>query len=136
MADVTQRTVLIVDDESDTRDMIAALFEMHGWHSIQAEDGDEAIRLAVTHMPDLIVLDVMMPVMTGIDAVRELRRDPRTGHLPIVMLTAVNEYDLSTPRDAAAIGRETHADPPDAFLEKPVELEALRDVVVRLFDRW
>lgn len=130
------RKVLIVDDEADVRDMIAALFEMHGWRTVQGKSGDEALVLAIEHLPDLVVLDVMMPVMNGIEVFRELRKDPRTGHLPIIMLTAVNEFELSTPRDAQKVGHEAKVNPPDAFLEKPVELEALREVLNLLFDTW
>ena len=130
------RTVLVVDDEVDVRDMISALFEMHGWRTVQGASGDEVLGLAIEHLPDLIVLDVMMPIMNGIQALKELRNDPRTLHLPVIMLTAVNEYELSVPRDAAKVGREARVNPPDAFLEKPVELEALRDVLTRLFDTW
>lgn len=132
----TFRKVLVVDDEPDVRDMIAALFEMHGWRTIQGASGEEALGLTLEHMPDLIVLDVMMPIKNGIEALRELRKDPRTGHLPVIMLTAVNEFELSTPRDAARVGREARVNPPDAFLEKPVQLEALHEIMDRLFDKW
>jgi CheY-like chemotaxis protein len=130
------QTVLVIDDDSDVRDMIAALFEMHGWRTIQGESGDTAVALAVEHLPDLIVLDVMMPVMDGIEAFRELRTDPRTSHLPVIMLTAVNEYELSTPRDAERVGHEAKVNPPEAFLEKPVDARILGEVMEGLFPSW
>ncbi len=130
------QTALVVDDEADVREMVAALFEMHGWRTIQGETGDDVLALAVEHLPDLVVLDVMMPIKTGIEAFRELRSDPRTTHIPVIMLTAVNEYELSMPRDAEAVGQETKVTPPEAFLEKPVDAKALGAVLNALFDQW
>jgi CheY-like chemotaxis protein len=127
------RTVVIVDDEFDVRDAVAALFEMRGWQTIQAEDGSDALALALEHLPDLVVLDVMMAVQDGFVTLKQLRQDPRTSHLPVIMLSAVNQFELSTRHDAQSVGRATDVPPPEAFLEKPVDAKALAETLDAIF---
>lgn len=79
--------VLVVDDYSDTRDMYAEYLDYAGYRSQTASDGREAVRRALRSHPNVIVMDLAMPVLDGWEATRILRADPRTKDIPIVVLT-------------------------------------------------
>jgi DNA-binding response OmpR family regulator len=87
--------VLIVDDDADIRDLLIVDLEMSGYQVLTAENGVEAEELAKQELPDLIVLDVMMPGRTGYEVLTSLRADDRTNEIPVVMLTALtNDEDV------------------------------------------
>lgn len=128
----TPRTVLIIDDDPDVRDAIAGVFAAHGWQTVQGDDGAMALNLALGCTPDLIVLDVMMPVQDGWTTLRELREDERVGHVPAIMLTGVNDYELGMNYDAELAGKKANVRPPDAFLDKPLDTAAFWEAVVAI----
>jgi phosphate regulon transcriptional regulator PhoB len=80
--------VLIVEDEQDIRDLLVFHLEREGYHVTQCRSGAEALRLARAGPPDLVLLDLMLPEMDGLEVCRRLRQDPASQGLPIVMLTA------------------------------------------------
>jgi phosphate regulon transcriptional regulator PhoB len=81
--------VLIVEDEPDIRDLLVFHLEREGYQVTKCRSGEEAVRLSqAAPPPDLVLLDVMLPEMDGLEVCRRLRRDPRTQAIPIVMLTA------------------------------------------------
>jgi len=80
--------ILAVDDDTDVLALIKIMLGRHGLDVIEAESGPEALLLLADDLPDLILLDVMMPEMDGYEVCRQIRDDPRTTHLPVVMLTA------------------------------------------------
>jgi CheY-like chemotaxis protein len=86
--------VLIVDDNEDSREILALILGMHGFQGVQAGDGIEAIEQARTHRPVVIVTDIFMPRLDGIDLTRHLRADPELAHIPVVAQTAyINAID-------------------------------------------
>jgi DNA-binding response OmpR family regulator len=87
--------VLVADDDADIRDLVAFKLEQAGLEVIVVEDGQAALEQAQTRRPDLAVLDVSMPGLSGIDVCRILRDDPATAGMLIIMLTArVQEQDV------------------------------------------
>jgi CheY-like chemotaxis protein len=81
--------ILIIDDEEDIREVAGLSLEtVAGWEVILASSGAEGIARAIEHQPDAILLDVMMPVMDGPATFRELRKNPATAHIPVMLLTA------------------------------------------------
>lgn len=112
--------VLIVDDNADSREMLAMILGMHGFTCIQARDGLEAVDLARTHKPAVIVTDVFMPRLDGIDLTRHLRADPELAHIPVVAQTAY----------ITAI--DTHRELFAAVLEKPCQPSELLEALARL----
>jgi CheY-like chemotaxis protein len=80
--------ILVVDDETIQRELLAAVLESEGFTVIQAAGGREAIQVAIAIKPDLVLLDLMMPDVTGLDVVRALRANPDTKTTPIMILTA------------------------------------------------
>ena len=83
--------ILIVDDEGVTRMMIRRVLEDYGYRVLEAQDGQTATRLCDSESPDLVLMDVRMPVMNGFDACRNIRRSLRSGHTPVLMLTALDD---------------------------------------------
>ncbi len=83
--------VLIVEDEPDIRDLLVFHLEREGFQVAKARTGAEALRLLAHTPPDLLLLDLMLPEIDGLEVCRRLRRDPATASLPIVMLTAKGE---------------------------------------------
>jgi two-component system phosphate regulon response regulator PhoB len=81
-------TILLVEDDPDIRYLVSYKLTKSGFEVIEAADGAEGLRQAVRHPPDLVILDVRMPRMSGLEVCRELRGRPRTATVPIIMLTA------------------------------------------------
>jgi two-component system cell cycle response regulator DivK len=79
--------VLIVDDSWDAREMYALYFRNHGYDAMTASDGDAGIGSAIKSRPDVIVMDLAMPKVSGISAAHQLRNDSRTRKIPIILLT-------------------------------------------------
>ena len=90
---MTGKTILIVDDEAPIRQMVSLALERAGYVVLQAADASEALLVIHEQLPDLVLLDWMMPAMSGIELARRLRRDDYTRELPIILLTARGEED-------------------------------------------
>ncbi|HIE50981.1 MAG TPA: response regulator [Armatimonadetes bacterium] len=87
----TAKKVLVADDERTLLQLVAFNLRMEGYEVITAEDGKEALTKIREEHPDVVVLDVMMPHLDGFDVLRELRADPETQDLPVIMLTALSQ---------------------------------------------
>ena len=85
------RTVLIVDDESSIREMLAVALEMAGFETIQAENASSALEHLASRLPDLMLVDWMMPQVSGLELCRRLRRNADTANIPLILLTARGE---------------------------------------------
>lgn len=85
--------ILVVDDEEDVRDLVAFNLQRNGMETIFAKDGIEAVDVATAEIPDLIVLDLMLPGRNGFQVFKELRLDSRTNSIPILILTAKAQLD-------------------------------------------
>ena len=88
---MTSLKVLVADDEPDVIDLVAANLCSAGFKVLKAEDGPEALSIAREQSPDLLILDLMLPGMTGLEVCRTLKADPLTAEMPIIMLTAKAE---------------------------------------------
>jgi PAS domain S-box-containing protein len=119
-------TILIVDDEAMGRTTLKALLSSQNYRLFLASDGTEALQLAASAGPDLILLDVMMPGMDGYEVCRQLRSDPRLSEVPIIMITGLDD------RASRLQGIEAGA---DDFISKPFdpsELQARIRTITRL----
>jgi CheY-like chemotaxis protein len=114
---------LVVDDSAVIRELITVNLELEGFEVTTADDGLSALELAVKVQPDVITLDVMMPRMSGFEAVVHLREDPRTATIPVVMVTGRAQAADLERGDAVGV---------DAYLTKPFEPTELVEVVTRL----
>lgn len=107
-------TILIAEDHPDSREALAALLEAFGFQVLLAVNGLEAVEVARRDCPDLILMDVMMPTLDGLEATRRIRDFPATRHIPIITLTALDQ----------ARERAIEAGAND-FLAKPINSGAL-----------
>ncbi len=85
---MSQGTLLVIDDEKDLVELVRYNFQREGYDVVAAADGHSGLEIALTQRPDVILLDVMMPTMDGLEVCRRLRAEVRTQHVPIIMLTA------------------------------------------------
>lgn len=83
--------ILIVEDENDIVTLLRYNLESQGYRTVVAGDGEEALLMAKEHQPHLILLDWMLPLLSGVEVCRQLRRDPQTRPIPVIMLTARGE---------------------------------------------
>ncbi len=127
-----KKKALIIDDDSMIRDVVSLLLEERGWDTVEGCDGDEVVDLALAESPDLVVLDVMMSNKSGFEALKELREDDNTTHIPVLMLTAVNDFELGNQHDAESIGYDLGVSPPEAFLEKPIDKDKIDEAINNL----
>ena len=120
MADSKRTVVLVADDEPSTRALVANHMRNKGFDVIEAGDGDEAWGLAHTHLPNLVILDVMMPGMSGWEVCRRIREAVSLAHTGVVMLTGIGENlnEMTSPLYGA-----------DAYVDKPFEFSELDEKV-------
>src|SRR3954468_20527910 len=85
---MSHQSILVADDEPDVQILLRLFFERQGHQVFVARDGQEAVDVARRHTPGIMVLDIQMPRMTGIEAVRVLRAEPNFAKTPIIALTA------------------------------------------------
>lgn len=85
---MSKQTILVVDDEQDLLDLIEYNLRQEGFEVLKAENGKDGIQMAKEHMPNLVLLDIMMPHMDGIEVCDRMREDPTLTHIPIIFLTA------------------------------------------------
>ena len=95
---MSQRTILYVEDNEYNRKIVRQLLARTSYRLIEAVDGEAGIEAARRELPDLILMDVQLPKMSGLDATRLLQADPRTRHIPIVIITS---FALSGDRERA-----------------------------------
>ena len=112
------KTILVVDDEEAVVEFIASLLEDIGYRVLRAYDGRGALEIARAEHPDLIVTDIMMPIMDGLELCRALQAAPDTNKIPVVLMTAGRP-----PTDDCRAA---------ATLAKPFDLTALEEMVSRL----
>ncbi|HYM00051.1 MAG TPA: response regulator, partial [Blastocatellia bacterium] len=109
--------ILIVDDNADTREMLSLLLELEHFKVVTAEDGEVGLRVAEAERPDLVITDINMPRVSGIEMIQRLRKQNRFQQIPIVTITAHGSRVRSEAKAAGA----------DLTLPKPVEIDSLVD---------
>ncbi len=89
----TRKRILVIDDAKDVLEVISRRLESWGYEPLTAESGEEGLRMAEEPVPDLILLDIMMPKMKGRDVCARLKADPKTARIPVIFLTALGLAD-------------------------------------------
>jgi two-component system, cell cycle response regulator DivK len=113
--------VLVVDDDVDSRHIYAEYLRSAGWVVEDVADGEEALAVAATFGPHVIVMDIAMPAMDGLEATRRLKRDQRTREVPVVCVSAYTNRELEALRAGCA-----------GFLAKPCAPGALQALIEQL----
>jgi len=114
-------TLMLVDDDPQLRRVVSMFFELEGYNVLQADDGRAAIRMLAEYLPDVILLDLMMPEVTGLEVCQHVRGTERLKKIPVVIFTAAEMKE-----------DELQAAGADRFITKPYSLEGLRRVVRNL----
>jgi CheY-like chemotaxis protein len=116
-------TILVADDEPEVVNLVRMVLEMDGHTVLSAEDGEQTLARTGVLLPDLILLDVRMPKMSGLTVMRHLREDPLTADIPVIMLSVVTTYpEVRTALQRGAI----------AYLPKPFEIREMSRLVQRV----
>ena len=116
-------TILVVDDDPVIQKLLSVNFEMEGYRVVTASDGEEALDRVLSEAPAVVVLDVMMPMVDGIEVLRRIRANPGMGSTPVLLLSA--KAQAKDIEDGMAAGA-------DAYLTKPFEPLDLLDRVALL----
>ena len=114
--------ILFVDDDPNMLETLDRSAQLFGHNAITADCGQEALELASTGRPDLIMTDMMLPDMDGVALLNHLRQDKSTASIPVVILSASPEVDLAQLSELAGA---------DSYLSKPVRLQTLQKVIDR-----
>lgn len=118
-------TILLVEDEPDSAELMAHILEMESFHVVRARTGDEGLSMATAELVDVVLLDVMLPGVDGFEVCRRLRADPRTALLPIAFISAkTRDEDRQAGLQAGA----------DVYLAKPISRAALVSATRWLLD--
>ena len=115
--------VLVVEDYDDTRDLMRFALEARGYRICEAENGDEAILIACRERPDVILMDISMPVLNGLTATARIREHHELRKIPIVAVTAHQEMDLRASALASGF---------TAYVTKPIDFDWLDDLIKSL----
>ena len=117
-----QKTVLIIEDEEDAAELFAEMMRVSGFRVVKTSRSAPALALMAAEKPDVILLDIMMPEISGLDILRQMRRDPELAKIPVIVVTA-----KSMPADIKN-GMEAGA---STYLTKPVGYLELKEAVER-----
>ncbi len=118
------RKILVVEDHPDMLEVLTCQVEMMGFSVIPAKHGKEGVTKALEEKPDLILMDIMMPDQDGISLTRDIRNDPKTSDIPILVVSGLD--DAATLGDALLFGAVD-------YVVKPVELEDLKVKIEHTF---
>lgn len=118
--DSRDRTVLIVEDSDDARYFMRLALEQLGYLIIEAENGAKAVEIAESERPDIILMDLSLPIMDGLAATEKIRASPELKGIPIIAVTAHQETDFRAGAKAAGF---------DAYVTKPIDIDFLSELI-------
>ncbi|MCG3210916.1 MAG: Regulatory protein AtoC [Anaerolineae bacterium] len=113
--------VLYVEDEADLRQLLSTMFELMGYHVQCADNGQTGTEQAKIWQPDVILMDLRMPVMSGSEAIKIIRSDPHTAHIPIFVLSAYT--DAKTREECRQVGATR-------FFTKPISVAQINEAIL------
>ena len=116
------KTIVIAEDEFAIASALREILESAGYKVLWAENGEEALSILAQTSPDLVLLDIMMPIVDGIETLGEMRRDERLAETPVVVMTAVPDASYDAVHELGV----------SAFLKKPFGAQTLLDVVTEM----
>jgi two-component system cell cycle response regulator DivK len=119
---MSAKTILHIEDNEFNRKIVRDLLARTSYRLLEATDGEEGVATARREVPDLILADIQLPKLTGLEATRRLRADPATAHIPIIVITS---FALSGDEDKAKDAGASH------YLAKPYSPRALLETIRR-----
>ena len=122
---VPERTVLIIEDEADAAELFAEMMRVSGFRVLKTSSSAPALAMIAQEKPDIVLLDIMMPEISGLELLREMREDPALKPIPVVIISAKSmPADVRSGMDAGA----------STYLTKPVGFLELKEAVERALD--
>lgn len=125
--DDSQRTVLVIEDEPDIVEFLTILLEDHGYRAVFAGNGREGLEAIQTERPDLVSLDINMPMKSGVKVFREMKSDPDLCRIPVVIVTGVPENFRNF------ISSRRQVPPPEGYISKPFHeaeyIDTIRELI-------
>ena len=119
---MSQKTVLIIEDEVDAADMFAEMMRVSGYRVLKTSSSTPALTMMSTEKPDVVILDIMMPEISGLDILRQMRRNPELAGIPVVVVSAKGmPADIKLGMEAGAF----------IYLTKPVGFVELKEAIER-----
>lgn len=116
------KTVLIIEDEEDAAELFAEMMRVSGFHVLKTSSSAPAISMMIANKPDVVILDIMMPEISGLDILHQMRRDPELSGIPVVVVSAKSmPVDIKNGMEAGA----------STYLTKPVGFLELKEAVER-----
>lgn len=116
-----KKTILVAEDYADIRMMMKIMLEVHGYDVLEAADGYEAVEIARQHHPDLILLDLAMPILDGLEAASSMRQFETLSETPIIAVTAYGDFYRDKALEAGC----------DDVVMKPLDFESIKPLVER-----
>ena len=120
---IDRLTVMVVEDFEDNRFMMRRLLEMSGYRVVEAENGEEAVRCAASEHPDLILMDLSLPLLDGLAATRTIRQNKDMRNVPVVAVSAHDTADFHAEALAAGCNE---------YVTKPIDFDQLESLLTRL----
>lgn len=119
---MTEKTVLIIEDEEDAAELFAEMMRVSGFRVLKTSKSTPALSMIADNKPDVVLLDIMMPEVSGLDILRQMRRDPNLANIPVIVVTAKTmPTDIKNGMEAGA----------STYLTKPVGYYDLKEAVER-----
>jgi two-component system, cell cycle response regulator DivK len=116
-------TILLVEDDEDTRYMMRLGLEQRGYRVIEAEDGEKGVELALNEPPDVILMDLSLPGIDGLEATKRIRNNDHRRRVPVIAVTAHQETDFREGAKASGF---------DAYVTKPIDFDWLTELLTGL----
>lgn len=130
-----KKKVLFVDDELDMRIFLSTVLKTEGYEAVAARNAFEGIKKAREILPDVVIMDVMMPQAGGVTLFQEIKKDERLKHVPVIMLTGVTEKAFHHHIKMLNLRLDDTLPPPDAYMEKPLDPARLVETIEKLLQR-
>ena len=127
-----EKNILVVEDDLHMRVFITTVLETSGYNATACKDGQDGIRKVKEDLPDLIILDVMMPEEGGVSMYRQLKTDKQFKDIPVVMLSGVESKTFLHSLKIMSIGLRDPLPHPEAYVEKPPKADELLNIVQKL----
>ena len=118
-----KKKILVVEDEQDVSTYLSAFFQDNGYDTVEATDGMAGLELAKSEKPDLITLDMAMPIQSGIRTYRYYKEDPQLKDIPVIIITGMGDAMQGFIKKLGGFTK------PEGFMNKPIDKDALIDMV-------
>ena len=126
------KKVLVVDDDPDVRLFSVTVLEENGYTPLEATNGEEGMEFIKKEIPDLLILDVLMPRESGIRLYRDLKTDKNLKNIPVIVMSGIAEKSFQRSQKVLTEFGDKPVPEPEAYLEKPVKAELLADTIKRV----